>query len=371
MRIGVLWKRRYMGHDVIADRYARLYELPRGLAESGHSVLGLCLGYKRSSWQRREDAVSGSGSLTWQGYDSGALAIAGLPAYWRSVRDELRAFVPDLLLGGSDAIHAVLTQELARQLKIPYVLDLYDNFESFGLTRIPGLLPLYRRALRGARGIAAVSEPLAEYVQTVAPDVAVTTLESTIDPDVFFPRERQTARLQLGLPEHGRLLGVSGSLSRNRGIDLVYRAFLQLAATDDSLHLALAGDIDRHAPPPSHPRLHFLGRIRHADMPVFFSAIDLAVVPMIDTPFGRYAFPQKAYEIIACGTPIVTARLGALAQTLSAYPECLYEAGSLSELEQGIRQQLTHPRTVTVDIPSWRDQADKLGAFMADVCAHS
>jgi len=47
MRIAVLWKRRYMGQDVITDRYARLYEFPRGLAASGHGVLALCLNYHR------------------------------------------------------------------------------------------------------------------------------------------------------------------------------------------------------------------------------------------------------------------------------------------------------------------------------------
>lgn len=46
MRIAVFWKRRYMGQDVISDRYARLYELPRGLAELGHEVRVFCLSYR-------------------------------------------------------------------------------------------------------------------------------------------------------------------------------------------------------------------------------------------------------------------------------------------------------------------------------------
>lgn len=36
MRILCLFKRRYMRKDVIVDRYARLYELPRQLALRGH-----------------------------------------------------------------------------------------------------------------------------------------------------------------------------------------------------------------------------------------------------------------------------------------------------------------------------------------------
>lgn len=41
MRIAYLCKRQYMSHDVIVDRYARLYEQPRQLALRGHEVLGL------------------------------------------------------------------------------------------------------------------------------------------------------------------------------------------------------------------------------------------------------------------------------------------------------------------------------------------
>ena len=46
MRIAFLCKRRYMSKDVILDRYARLYEIPRQLALLGHEVLGLCMSYQ-------------------------------------------------------------------------------------------------------------------------------------------------------------------------------------------------------------------------------------------------------------------------------------------------------------------------------------
>ena len=46
MRIAFLCKRRYMGKDVIDDRYARRYEIPYQLARLGHQVHGFCLGYQ-------------------------------------------------------------------------------------------------------------------------------------------------------------------------------------------------------------------------------------------------------------------------------------------------------------------------------------
>ncbi|EGV17444.1 glycosyl transferase group 1 [Thiocapsa marina 5811] len=371
MRIAVLWKRRYMGHDVIRDRYARLYELPRGLAESGHAVLALCLNYHPGEPERRVDQVDSPGSLVWVGFQAGPWLVGGLPGYWRSLIAELQAFQPDVLLGGSDAPHVILTRNAAKRLGVPYVLDLYDNYEAFGLARIPGMKSLYRRALRGASGIGAVSELLAEYVQTLAPGVPAITLESTIDPARFYPRDPLAARERFGLPPMVRLVGVSGSLSRNRGIDHVYASFLRLSAEDPSLHLALAGDIDPRHPPPRHPRIHWLGRIAHDAMPDFFSALDLAVVPMIDTAFGRYAFPQKAFEILACGTPLLTTRLGALERTLAAYPECLYAPGDDEDLDRRLRGQLSEPTVLRVSIPSWRDQAGRLEQLLADAVLHT
>jgi len=54
-----------MRHDVILDRYARLYELPYQLALRGHQVLGLCLDYRPSPtlFERHE---ADPGALSWQ-----------------------------------------------------------------------------------------------------------------------------------------------------------------------------------------------------------------------------------------------------------------------------------------------------------------
>jgi teichuronic acid biosynthesis glycosyltransferase TuaC len=64
MRIVFLCKCRYMAKDAIVDRYARLYEIPRQLANLGHQVLGLCLSYyggEEGGWSHQAD----SGELRW------------------------------------------------------------------------------------------------------------------------------------------------------------------------------------------------------------------------------------------------------------------------------------------------------------------
>ena len=80
MRIAFLCKRRYMSKDVILDRYARLYEIPRQLALLGHEVLGLCMSYQNAApGQWTHDAAPGT--LQWESYAVGGAIVPALAAY--------------------------------------------------------------------------------------------------------------------------------------------------------------------------------------------------------------------------------------------------------------------------------------------------
>jgi len=358
MRILFLSKRRYMSKDVIDDRYGRLYELPANLARQGHSVLGVCTSYRRLG-DRRVHRHSEQGDLKWQAFDllpHGASYAWRLPAMGRS-------FAPDLVFSASDALQVVLGGYLARRLDVPHVVDLYDNFESFGLTRLPGLRRAFRRALQRASAISCVSEPLRKKLACELPEVPLLTLESTIDPELHRPFDKREAREHLGLPVDAWLMGTAGALHRNRDIGLLYAAFKRLAPGHPDLHLALAGPVDPACPPPQHPRVHYLNQLPHAQVPLFHSALDLALICMRDDEFGRYAFPQKTYEILACGTPLLAASVDALRSLLADWPRCLYQPGNLDQLIGRIEEQRQRTCTPLLAVPSWAVQAKRLESF--------
>jgi teichuronic acid biosynthesis glycosyltransferase TuaC len=364
MNIVFLSKRQYMQKDVIDDRYARVYELPNQLAILGHQVHGICLSYRRRKAGCFEQYNSGSGLLEWYSFNLGTLIFPGFLHYLRHTEELMHKYKPDVLLGCSDCLHVVITAYLSRKLKIPYFIDLYDNYESFGMAKIPGLLTLYREAVEKASGVSCVSEPLSNFIRQQYGHKNVITLESTIAGGDFYLRHKQDCRCQFQLPVNGRLIGVAGSLSRNRGINLLYESFLKLAEADSSLYLVLAGPVDSHCPIPNHPRVHYLGLLPHKEIASFYSALDLAVVCMRDTDFGRYAFPQKTYEILACQTAILTARLGALEQLFRDYPQCLYEPDNQEDLQNKIRAMLHNPCFIELEIPTWSSQAEKLVTWL-------
>jgi len=353
-----------MGKDVIADRYGRLYELPRQLALLGHEVLGLCLSYRPSGAVDVVDTEAGR-RLRWVSPAAGATRLPDILRYPHAALAALRDFRPDLIVGASDAPHVVLARWLAGRLHVPYAIDLYDNFESFKLTRIPGLKRAYRKAIASAAVVSCTGNALAEYVKkTCAPNGLVIALPSTVDRIVFQHGDKRTARREFGLPEDAALIGTAGGLLGDRGIGTLYAAFLQLASSDDKLHLVLAGPVDGECPPPTHPRVHYLGMLPHARVARLFHALDLGVIYLRDTAFGRYCFPQKAYEMLACGLPLVAANVGEMPHLLASAPQSLYTADDAAGLAATIRAQLAHPQLPSIEFGDWRALASDFDAAL-------
>lgn len=349
MRIAYLCKRRYMNKDVILDRYARLYEIPFQLARLGHPVRAWCLHY-RAAGAGRWSHPAGSASVEWISRG----LVPGLAAYPFRVLREIRGFQPDLLIGASDIPHVALCAWLARRLGKPWVADLYDNFEGFPQARIPGFVPALRRAVRAADLVLTTSEPLRELVvDGYGARGEVVAMPSSVDKRVFRPIERAAARRALGLPPDAPLIGTAGGLYADKGVGDLYGAWRILRDELPDLRLVLAGPTEAGARPPEDARVHYLGPLAHERVAELFSALDVGAICVRDTPFGRYCFPQKAYEMLACGLPVVAANLGAMGRFLAPVPECLYRPADAADLARKLRAQLTARRLPDTPIRGW------------------
>ncbi|MDD2464667.1 MAG: glycosyltransferase [Desulfobulbus sp.] len=365
MKLFFLSKRRYMNHDVIADRYGRLYHLPREVSARGHDCYCTCLSYQNAPYlvEEHQSPSQNAGTFRWYAWPAGLLGTK-IPAFLHNVSQLIATLRPDAIIGESDALHVIFARLVSRRTGIPYFIDLYDNFESFGLYRLPGIAQGYSAALRDARGVSTVSKALERHISAVYPHKPTQVLESTIAPDQFKPYPKAESRVFFNLPLDAILVGTAGSLSANRDTGTLYEAFKRLHATMPQTRLVLAGPTHGNPPPP-HPGIVYLGELPHQQVPKLFSALDLAVICMNDDQFGRYAFPQKAYEIIACGTPVVAAKVGALEELFAANRTFLYRPGDVENLKKTITDHIAdHPIHQFFPIPSWADQAKKLERFI-------
>ena len=369
MKILVLTKRQYMGKDLLDDHFGRFRELPLGLARLGHEVRGVTLSYgRRPEGTFPDEDDSFGSSMTWTSFNlmNGCLPL--IERYTRRALQISREFRPDIIWACSDAYHAIFGNWLAKRAQSRCVIDLYDNFEAFNASRLPGVLPLFRRAARAAHGVTTFSQRLADHVaRRYMRSKPISVIENGVRPDLFYPRDRLECRQHLGLPQNAKIIGTAGALDTSRGIEALFESFELLSAKTSDLHLALAGPRPRGIRIPSGSRVHDLKELPHEDVPLFVNALDLAVICYRHSTQGEYSFPQKAYEIIACHVPLVAAAVGSMNELLRSHPDCLYKPKDSASLSNAIQRQLRVKTIIDTRVPSWCDSAKQLSDFFQQI----
>lgn len=342
-----------MSKDVILDKYARLYEIPSQLASLGHQVECFCLSYQSHNegiWDESDEQKQ----LIWHSKSYKGFKKAGLLIYSFYLLKQLQVFKPDIIIAASDIPHIVWGAWCSKKLNIPFVADLYDNFEGFGQARILGMKYLLRKAVCRAQLVITTSQTLADLVtQDYGANGKVISMPSTIDKNIFFSGNKIDARKKLGLPLDVQLIGTAGGLYRDKGVDVIYQAWKILEKERPDLHLVLAGPYQKDCPPPAGDRVHYLGALPHHDIAKLFQALDVGIISILDTPFGRYCFPQKAYEMLACHLPVVVANVGEMNHLFKDCPQVLFEAGNAEDLTFKVQQHLKNPAHTVSTIDDW------------------
>jgi glycosyltransferase involved in cell wall biosynthesis len=354
-----------MAKDLIEDQFGRFWELPCELARLGHEVTGLTLSYRR----RTEGEFIGRDGpnniqVPWSSVNLMRGYFPQIERYARRALEIARQFRPDIIWICSDAFHAIFGSWLAKKVKARHVIDLYDNFEAFSASKLPGVLPAFRRAVKAADGVTAFSDRLAAHVERSCQRTKATAvIENGIRSNIFRPRDRHGARQRLGLPTGSIIIGTAGALDESRGIETLFQAHQALTREMDDLHLAVAGPRSARLTIPGGPRVHDFADLPHEDVPEFLNALNLAVICYRNSAQGKISFPQKAYEIVACHIPFVAARVGSMIEFLHNYPDCLFEPENPASLAEAIRRQLIDKTIVEIPVPSWNDSAIRLSKF--------
>ncbi len=357
MRLLVLSKRQYTGKDLLGDRYGRLYELPVALAARGHAVAVLAASYRR----RGELHVVESG-VSWHSVD----VYRAPMTYLRTLRTLLRDFCPDVIWSSSDAFHMVGSVAIGGRSGVPVVGDFYDDYEAFGLTSLPGMRALLRRASGRMDAMTVVSHSLAGILATRVPTAVPMEVVENGVPDLFRRSpERHEARRCLGLPPDAPLIGTAGALSSSRGIGDLLEAYRQLRERNPATRLVVAGPRDSALAGALAENTIDLGVLPHDQVPLLYVALDVGVVCNKDSAFGRACYPQKLAEMVASGLPVVVAAVGDARLLLESFPACLYTPGDADGLSRQLEQQLRSPVVVPPALAwDWSALAVKLEGLL-------
>jgi len=137
-----------------------------------------------------------------------------------------------------------------------------------------------------------------------------------VDLALFRPMDRDEAREKLGLSDKKIILFV-GRIEPLKGIDLLLNAVAPLEDKNDLRVLIIGGDPGEAEETARLGQLAanlgigekvaFLGAVEHERLPLFYSAANVCVVPSYYESFSLVAL-----EALACGTPVIAARVGGL-----------------------------------------------------------
>ena len=134
--------------------------------------------------------------------------------------------------------------------------------------------------------------------------------------DLFRPIDKERARRRLNLNGEGVLLFV-GRIVPIKGLDRLLMAMSYLEWERPIKLLVIGGDEQNHTPRKNlrnltkelgiSDRVMFFGFVDHEELPWFYSAADVCVIPSFHESFGLVAL-----ESLACGTPVIATKVGAM-----------------------------------------------------------
>jgi glycosyltransferase involved in cell wall biosynthesis len=257
-------------------------------------------------------------------FDYTAFPVDGNPvSLYRNVRRAQRRITGDVCYAFRPMMGSLGVGLLhKRRTGTPLVLDVEDivRFKQH---------PLYRKAYNSlvfsgspTAGVYAVLlERLLHSVDAVT--VTSTHLQDRYGGNVLpYGPDAEAFRPDVAPPSdlpayEGALLVFVGTVRPHKGLDLLGAA---LSKMENEATLLVAGydphdqleKID-HA---SGGRVQFVGPIDHEAVPSYLAAADIVAIPQRDTPYTVAQVPNKLFEAMAMGKPIVATRVGDMPRLL-------------------------------------------------------
>jgi D-inositol-3-phosphate glycosyltransferase len=311
-------------------------ELSREMAKRGH---------KMDIFTRRSDAATPEVTRIDQGTRVIQVPAGPLDAdkaaqrrYLETFRKGAMAFVerenerrPDLQ-AGYDLVHSHywmsgwVGQTLADCWNAPHVVMFHTLAEAKNRHHMSEREPRYRIAgervvARGADRIICGSDSERETLideYGVSPN-RLSVVPCGVDVDRFRPLDMVQSRIMLGLDPDVPVLLFIGRIEPLKGIDVLIRAVSQL---EGKFQLLVVGGDEKDAMRTGElqalarelgvaGKVVFADAVPHDDLPRYYSAASICVVPSYYESFGMVAL-----EAMACAVPVIASRVGGLKETV-------------------------------------------------------
>jgi D-inositol-3-phosphate glycosyltransferase len=231
-----------------------------------------------------------------------------------------------LLFTDYDLVHAhwpipsgIIGALLSGIRRKPFILTLHGAYSNDFETRSRLTQAIVRQIVARATAVIAVGEEHSKKVKQIfcLPDSKL----HNIDMGVWLPHRlisKNEARQRLGVDPNQSVLVFIGNLERNKGVDVLLHALPSLLQESREFTVYIGGQGLEEANLRKlleelglQQRVTLIGPVLPDDVPWWFSASDICVVPSRAESFGLIAV-----EAMACKTPVIAAAVGGLRQTV-------------------------------------------------------
>ena len=367
-------------------------EMVAALARAGHEVTVVSPVLSKSPWEEPAEIEGRIVQILPE--PEAAAAAAGLRAYNERVGSEnaLPGEVRRILYQSSvagrlihrferhrpDAIyerlslHGTAGPVVAEALGVPYLLEvnapLAQEHTTYRGAWLGELAATGERwTLARADAILAVSEQLRDHLaaQGVQPE-RVHVVPNGVDGTRFHPGPREDELARAWGVEGAPLLGFVGSLRPWHGVELLPEILEGVRKQHGDTRMLVAGDGEMRSRTEKAfeerelaDAAVFTGAVPHDDVPRLIRCLDVGLAPYPVPEHTFYFSPLKLFEYMACGVPVVAARIGQIADVVDdGRTGLLHEPGDVEAIVSACCALLDDPA-----------RAARMGAAAADAGA--
>lgn len=201
----------------------------------------------------------------------------------------------------------------------PLVVSMHVEFNFSHKRRITSLLlwPL----TQADKILTLTNASRSELIRFGIPENKIKVYSYWVDQEVFKPINKDLSRKRLKISKDKFVALFVGRLAKEKGIEIV----LSLAEKLRNIEFIVAGsgdwaDIVR-ARAETLANLRFVGKIENKDLPLYYSASDVLLVPsLVATPKPTFeeGVPRVIIESLSCGTPVIGTDNGGIREVLEA-----------------------------------------------------
>jgi glycosyltransferase involved in cell wall biosynthesis len=292
-----------------------------------------------------------------------------------SILPRVRSYRPDIILNYIVYPDGDAALRVARALRIPLVVTAIGS----DLNVIPDPLCgwLTRRVLREADFSITVSGDLLRTARRLgAPVERSRAVLNGCDTDIFHPRDRAQARLDLNIPDDAEAVVYVGRLDMAKGLGELVSALATLRTRRSRVHGWIVGDgparqelVDAIASRNLSGVITLVPSCSTDQVATWMAASDLITLPSY-----REGCPNVIIEALASGRPVVATEVGGIPELMDTSSGCLVPAKDAEALTRALDEVLARswdPQSIaTHHSRSWGDVSSDVGDILKTTLEH-